>query len=71
MLADSRTVVMTGAIVIRIRIYGLGLGFRGHVPNDWVLRVLVIVFIEQVLGKYMNIRYLDPSGILIRDSHFS
>ena len=29
-------------------------------PNNWVLRVLVIVIIVQVLGKHMIIRYLDP-----------
>ena len=33
---------------------------RVHVPNNWVLRALVIVIIVQVLGKYMIIRYLDP-----------
>ena len=33
---------------------------RFHVPNNWVLRVLVIVIIVQVLGKYRIIRYLDP-----------
>ena len=33
---------------------------RVHVPNNWVLRVLVIVIAVQVLGKYMIIRYLDP-----------
>ena len=33
---------------------------RVHVPNNWVLRVLVIVIIVQVWGKYMIIRYLDP-----------
>ena len=31
-----------------------------HVPNNWVLRVLVIVIIVQVLGNYMIIGYLDP-----------
>ena len=33
---------------------------RVHVPNNLVLTVLVIVIIEQVLGKYMIIGYLDP-----------
>ena len=33
--------------------------FRVHVPDNWV-RVLVIVIIVQVLGKYMLIKYLDP-----------
>ena len=33
---------------------------RVHVPNNWVLRILVIVIIVQVLGKYMTNRYLDP-----------
>ena len=37
---------------------------RVHVPNNWVLRVLVIVIVAvivvQVLGKYMITRYLDP-----------
>ena len=33
---------------------------RVHVPNNWVLRVLVIVIVVQVLGKYMIIGYLDP-----------
>ena len=30
--------------------------------NNLVLRVLVIVIMVQVLGKYMIIRYLDPWG---------
>ena len=34
-----------------------------HVPNNWVLGLWVIVIIVVVLGKYMNIRYLDPQGI--------
>ena len=45
------------------------LGFRAedvalrvHVPNHWVLRVLVIVIVVKVLGRYMIIRYLDPEG---------
>ena len=29
-------------------------------PNKWVLRVLVIVIIVQILGKYLIIKYLDP-----------
>ena len=29
-------------------------------PNYWVLGFWVMVIIEQVLGKYMVIRYLDP-----------
>ena len=29
-------------------------------PNNWVLRVLVLVSIVQVLGRYLVIRYLDP-----------
>ena len=33
---------------------------RVHVPNIWALRLVVIVITVQVLGKYMNIRYLDP-----------
>ena len=37
-----------------------GITLTVHVPNNWVLRVLVIVIIVQVLGKYMIIRYLDP-----------
>ena len=35
---------------------------RVHVPNYWVLRVLAIVIVVQVLGKYMIIGYLDPEG---------
>ena len=31
-----------------------------HVPNNCVLRALVIITIVQVLGKDMFIRYLDP-----------
>ena len=27
---------------------------RVHVPNNWVLRVLVIVIMVQVFGKYMG-----------------
>ena len=33
---------------------------RVHVPNIWVVGFWVIVIIEQVLGRYMIIRYLDP-----------
>ena len=33
---------------------------RVHVPNNWVLRIWVIVITVQVLGKYMIIRYSDP-----------
>ena len=29
-------------------------------PNNWILRVLEIVIVVQVLGKYLIIRYLDP-----------
>ena len=39
------------------------LSLRVHVPNIWLLRVLVIVIIVQVLGKYMIIEYLDPLGL--------
>ena len=35
---------------------------RVQVPNYWVLGFWVIVIIVQVLGKYMNIGYLDPQG---------
>ena len=38
------------------------LTLRVQVPNNWVLRALVIVILVQVSGKYMSIRYLDPSG---------
>ena len=31
-----------------------------HVLNNWVLRILVVVIIVQVLGKYMIMWYLDP-----------
>ena len=31
------------------------IALRVHVPNNWVLRVLVIVIVVQVLGKYMII----------------
>ena len=36
---------------------------RVHVPNNWVLRILVLVTIVQVSGRYiiaMIIRYVDP-----------
>ena len=36
------------------------LTLRVQVPNNWVLRALVIVILVQVSGKYMSIRYLDP-----------
>ena len=36
------------------------LSLRVHVPNNWVLRIWVIVIIVLVLGKYMIIWYLDP-----------
>ena len=35
---------------------------RVHVPNDWVLGVLVLAIVVQVLGKYMIIEYLNPWG---------
>ena len=34
----------------------------GHVPDSWVLGVLVLAIVIQVSGQYMNIRYLDPWG---------
>ena len=40
---------------------------RVPVANNWVLGVLVIVIIEQVLGKYMIIGYLDPEGKICLD----
>ena len=39
-----------------------GLGFRVQVLNTWVVGIWVVVIIMQLLGKYMNIRYLDPKG---------
>ena len=33
---------------------------RVHLPNNWVLGFRVIVFVVQVLDKYIIIRYLDP-----------
>ena len=37
------------------------MSLRVHVPNNWVLRVLVIAFLVKVLGKYSMITgYLDP-----------
>ena len=33
---------------------------RVHVPNNEVLGIWVIVILVQVLGKYANIRHLDP-----------
>ena len=30
--------------------------------SNWVLGIWVIEIKVQVVGKYMNIRYLDPSG---------
>ena len=36
------------------------MGFRVHVPNNWLLGFWVKVIIVQVLGKYMIIGYLDP-----------
>ena len=39
------------------------IGFRVQVPNVQVLWIWVIVTLVQVLGKYMTIRYLDPSGL--------
>ena len=38
---------------------------RVHVLNNWVLRVWVIVIVVQILGKYMDIRYLNPQGYII------
>ena len=34
-------------------------------PNNWVLGVLVPVIVVQVLGKYMNMRCLDPEGVVV------
>ena len=39
------------------------LSLRVHVPNIWVPRVLVIVIIVQVSGKYMIIEYLEFKGV--------
>ena len=39
----------------------LDLTLRFHVANIWVLRVLVIVIMVQVSGKYMT-RILGPLG---------
>ena len=39
---------------------GFGVSLRVHVPNNWVLGILVIVILVQMLGKYMLIGYLDP-----------
>ena len=36
-----------------------GSGFRVHVRNNWLVRVLAIVILVQVLGKYLIIEYLD------------
>ena len=41
----------------------LSVSLRVHVPNIRVLRLLAVVFIVQVLDKYMITRYLDPKGI--------
>ena len=40
----------------------LGSGFtqRVQVTNKWVLGFWVIVIIEQILGNYLIIGYLDP-----------
>ena len=40
----------------------IGITQRVHVPNNLVLGLWVIVIIAQVLGKYMMMGYLDPSG---------
>ena len=37
-----------------------GLGFRVQASNNWVLGAWLIIVVVQVLGRYMNIRYLDP-----------
>ena len=39
---------------------GLAYTLRVRVPNNLVLGLWVIISIVDVLGKYMNIRYLDP-----------
>ena len=36
------------------------MGARVQVPNNEVDRIWVIVFVVHVLGKYMNIGYVDP-----------
>ena len=33
---------------------------RVHVPNSWVLGLLVLAIVVLVLGKYMIIGYLNP-----------
>ena len=49
--------------------FGVGVRFRAswdfvtlrvHVPNNLVLGLWVMMIIIEVLGKYVNIRYLDP-----------
>ena len=39
-----------------------GLEFRVQVPNNSGSGFWAIVIIVEVLGKYMIIKYLDPSG---------
>ena len=41
---------------------GCSLSLNVQVPCNWVLGIWVIVIVVQVLGKYMIIKYLDPSG---------
>ena len=38
------------------------MGFRVQVPNNWVVRIWLIVIAVQVLCKYMVNGYLDPYG---------
>ena len=33
---------------------------RVHVPNNYILGILVILIVVLVLGKFLIIRYLDP-----------
>ena len=51
---------LEGSIGVCRDTWGLGQGFRVQVPNHWVFGCRETVFIIQVWGKYVFIRYLDP-----------
>ena len=46
-----------------VEILVLTWSLRVRVPNNWVLRIWVIVFLVQLWGRYMIIEYLDPSKV--------
>ena len=46
------------------------LGFRVHIPNNWVLGIWAIVITVLILGMYMIMKYLDAQGKVLANAAF-